>query len=510
MDLIDWLLDGTSLTSIDELNDDALGLVLREVREYKPVLALVCRRWAAAAARAKIPKTAVLRASGLAARGHAALLQWLRALWPFYRIVHPKMVSKAAAGGHLSLCFSLMAEWDVPESDKVLCLVKGAAIRGDVQALSELLDWMRACGRGITVYDLCQWGARGGHAKVCQFARSLGSTEFALPWNIGTMLRKGASRGHEAFCRQIAAWSASTKPHSPAVWMLHAAVEYDAARGGTRMCDLARELGASDMNEMLDGAAIAGSELLCLKAREWGACNIEGMLFGAADGHHIALCRKARELLELAKGPVGGGEWGDGEWEGLVEEALELAAVTTGGRFADQEAVCQLLVEWGVSPISLFGRAITDNNARLAWFALELDPSEDRVDYNEWVSAEEEGCGECPLGRFVLGNPEKSYDELLYFGMSFGTLETCYDLCKAALAGGARHVDWLLCASAYYDAESLCELAVRHGARDFNGMLMAACVNEHSGMIALAQKWGATASPRPAADLIQVRSDGAL
>jgi hypothetical protein len=52
--LIDELLAGISLASIDDLDEDALALVLWEAHECKP--ALVCRRWEAAVARAKIPK----------------------------------------------------------------------------------------------------------------------------------------------------------------------------------------------------------------------------------------------------------------------------------------------------------------------------------------------------------------------------------------------------------------------------------------------------------------------
>jgi hypothetical protein len=479
-----------------------LGLVLWEVREYKPALALVCRRWAAAIAQAKIPKAAVLRASGLAARGHALLLRWLRTLWPFYRVVPPKMVSKAAAGGHMKLCNDLMAEWDASEETKVMSPIKGVAIRGDIDWLRMLLDEVRARDMRFWPHDLRAWGARGGHAAVCHFTHAL-NAEQPDKSELGMMLQAAASRGHGELCRQLIAWGASVE------WMVRAAVEYDAKHGGTRMCDLAKELGATEMNEMLEAAARTGNEMLCLKAQGWGANDWLAMFFGAVEGGQVALCRKAKELLVLARenaeDTLHEDELG-GSWEDLMGDALAAATESSKGLPEDRETICRLLIEWGGNTVSLFGWAITHNNVQLAWLAMEINPE---GEYVEWLSEEEEASGACPLGEFVLGNPKGSYDELLTFGVewSHNSLSESHRLCEMALDGGTHDVNWLLCGAAFTDDEILLELAVRYGARDFNGMLMAACAGEHDSLIALAQKWGATATPRPAADLIQASDD---
>ena len=270
------------------------------------------------------------------------------------------------------------------------------------------------------------------------------------------------------------------------------------------MCELARELGGTDMNEMLYEAAAVGSQRLCHKALEWGAINKGNMLFGALRGCHPALCLEALDLLksESAK-HTGEANW----WKDILEDALSVAVHEGVGSPADQETVCRQLVEWGADTCNLFAWAAENGNARLAWLALELKPNR-RREYIDWIDEEGLEGGAVLLAWFILDNPKNSYDELLFYGTELISRHRGggYELCNAALRGGALHVDWLLCWAAFSNREDLCLRALRHGARDFNGMLMAACAGDHGYLVELAQKWGATAPPPWERNLSRVRS----
>jgi hypothetical protein len=218
------------------------------------------------------------------------------------------------------------------------------------------------------------------------------------------------------------------------------------------------------------------------------------MLIGAARGHHPSVCREAKEAL-FERGAVD-----TEEWEEILGTSLGEAVTQDRGAPADQEEVCRLLVEWGAGAAALFATALGYDNARLAWLSLELCANDGTL-YEELRA-----MAYSDFARFILEHPKGSYDELLFFGEAWGLDHNWgkgHSLCKSALAGGARCVEWLLCEGAYTNDKKLCRLAVRYGARDFNGMLMAACAGEHGHLVELAQKWGATAMPRHITDLCQ-------
>jgi hypothetical protein len=509
-DLLEGLVAGISLTAIGDLNDDTLGLVLQEAREYKPALALVCQRWASAVARAKIPKDAVLCASKLAARGHGELLHWLRVVWPYYDVKLRKLLSKAAVGGHSKLCSALMAEWDVPEPAKIRYLVKGAAIRGDMQQFRAALDWLHASSgdrkhRKSRVHAVFRWAARGGRADICeQIVSSLFPAGLLNVLDAGiyaSMLKSAATYGHEEICLLALEWGAGNLTTR---CMLKAAVEYDAEHGGTRMCEIAREgEGVSErVDLMLEYAANVGCSRLCQKMFEWGSTELGMMLSGAARGHHPDLCREAKALLDSK---VDSREVDPADVDEFLSDSLILAVTRNREMSADQEAVCRLLVEWGVPVETLFDEAIGAANARLAWLAVELCAGDETSleSFREIASDDD-----YDFGKFILEHPGGSYDDLLFYEVKRrNRTRDGYELCEQALVNGARCVDWLLCKGAHIGDEELCRLAVRYGARDFNGMLMAACAGFCPFLAELARKWGAAAAQRPVTDLRRVRSE---
>jgi hypothetical protein len=436
------------------------------------------------------------------------LLHWLRVVWPYYDVKLRKLLSKAAVGGHSKLCSALMAEWDVPEPAKIRYLVKGAAIRGDMQQFRAALDWLHASSgdrkhRKSRICAVLRWAARGGRVDICeQIANSLFPAGLLDSDIYAQMLRSAATYGHAEVCLLALKWGAPY--YLTTHWMLEAAVGYDAEHGGTSMCEIAREGEGVSAREdlMLEYAANVGCSRLCRKMFEWGSTNLGVMLSGAARGHHPDLCREAKALLDSK---VDSREVDPAVVDEFLSDSLILAVTENREMSASQEAVCRLLVEWGIPVEALFGEAIGAANARLAWLAVELGGA---LSLDEFAARAERGDG-YDFGWFILEHPKGSYDDLLFYGMGWRDRSTGegYDLCKQALIGGARCADWLLCKGAYIGDEELCRLAVRYGARDFNGMLMAACAGFHSFLAELARKWGATAAPRPATDLRRVRSE---
>jgi hypothetical protein len=540
---LEAIIASVSLTTIDDLNDDALGLVLWKASEYSPTLALTCRRWS----RVVASKRASWKAASLqflARRGHKSLLAWSRNNWP-YLIDAPSLLTASASEKHWSLC-SMIMSWKA--GDNPVCLARGAAQAGDTGMLEVALDWMVVAPmrEGLVIQpapimwidEMLVVGARHGHEAVCRIARDRGAFSF------GEMLDAAIQGGHENLCRLAWDWHGRHHGRHPNMYsesaLLSEGVDYDSKHGGVRMCSLIKEWGATDYDSMLERAALEGSERLCRQARDWGAndfdlmlmaaatggnehlCHLAidwgareyvGMLTHAAMGGHLSLCHLARDLLRDKEARS------NEEMGGICQDALEIAGETL------HEAVCCQLLDWGASPDMLLSVAVECRNLRLCRLALERGA--DLAEVFDDVESTNEYLNE--FERFVCIAPLGSCDELLFFGAGIEAEELFfgaeieaeelvavddenrtgegYELCDIALREGARHVDWLLCKGAYIGAWALCHLAVRHGARDFNGMLLGACAGEQPSLIELAREWGATTIPPSIDDLRHIRSE---
>jgi hypothetical protein len=506
-DLIDWLLADISLTSVNDLNDDTLGLVLWEAREYKPALALVCRRWAAAVAKARMSQAEVLIVLKVARRGHLSLLEWIPTVWPYLFVDWEAAYIAGVSEGHWrvgSAALSRGLNCCGPDA-----LASGAVKTGDAAMVELVISWARSLYYSGVANTVLRVGAECGNLAMCRLARKQGADDY-----LG-MLVAAVRKGHDELCMRALDWMREAL----GAWVLSAprvasaAVSHDIRHGGARMCTLLNSRGISRPSDLMFSAAAAGSERLCLLAREWGAKKYAGMLYEAAKAGNERLCSLALQwgapshddmflgaieeghaaLAEQAEKGLLPGTWSGEDCEFLLRENI----ITS-------PAIAKLLLRRGASPRVLLSVAVY-RSVDLCKLALAHGANPRELAVPSWagrfLSALDSPEDLLELGLELLG-PEPDYMDIEFFD------EDAYAICHQALPLGKQFANWLLCRSASAGSVPLCRIALDHGARDFNGMLMSAYVGREDYMFDLARQWGATATPQhDAAYLHRVSSE---
>jgi len=193
-----------------------------------------------------------------------------------------RMLLVATRYNYRDLCI-LAREWGAARSHDMMRII----VEDDIRDLVHLArEWMGDDLRTFELTNLLYIAFQNNNIWMCKLLRKWGAgwDDIALYHAIGS--------NDLCICKLVREWAqADGRPLDPNTVLMKATIQ-----NRFRVCELAREWGATNYNEMLELATRHSLPSLCKLAVQWGATNINSALCIAAGHHNLSLCKYLCDL----------------------------------------------------------------------------------------------------------------------------------------------------------------------------------------------------------------------